>query len=250
MPRPPRVLKDHHSYHVTVRCNNRRFDLQRPAFRKLLLYVVARAKAKFAFKLSAVCVMSNHVHYLMEPDQPQDLPSIMHWLNWYSAMCFNRMLRRTGHFWEQRYHSTAFPTSDLRRALNTLRYIHANPKAASVCRGFAYRYSNYGTYENLRDDEVTDWHPAFLRLGETLDQCAARYRRFCSRYLPRRKAGGRKSAWGRRWLGDARAGASRKEGAFGQMGLWPECQVQNGSALPEEVVEAAERFCRANSGWP
>ena len=28
--------------------------------------------------------MSNHVHYLSEPAQPQDLPKIMHFLNRYS----------------------------------------------------------------------------------------------------------------------------------------------------------------------
>ena len=67
--------------------------------------------------------MSNTVHYLIEPARHEDLPRIMHWLNWYSAMCFNRMLKRTGHFWEQRYHSSAFPTNNRKRALNTLRYI-------------------------------------------------------------------------------------------------------------------------------
>ncbi len=80
--------------------------------------------------------MSNHVHYLIEPKQPEDLPRIMHWLSWYTAMCFNRMLNRTGHFWEKRYHSSGFEKNDYKRALNTLRYIHANPKAAkrlSVC---------------------------------------------------------------------------------------------------------------------
>ena len=38
----------------------------------------------------ALCIMSNHVHYLLEPKESQDLPKIMHWLNWYTAMCFNR----------------------------------------------------------------------------------------------------------------------------------------------------------------
>ncbi|WP_432813573.1 transposase [Pantanalinema sp. GBBB05] len=52
--------------------------------------------------------MSNHVHYLIEPQHPEDLPKIMHWLNWYSAMCFNRMLNRTGHFWEKRHHTPDF----------------------------------------------------------------------------------------------------------------------------------------------
>lgn len=81
---------------------------------------------QYGFKLYALCIISNHVHYLLEPQQPHDLPKIMHWLNWYTAMCFNRLLNRTGHFWEKRYHSTGFPNTDTRRALNTLRYIHAN----------------------------------------------------------------------------------------------------------------------------
>ena len=48
--------------------------------------------------------MSNHIHYLIEPKKAEDIPKIMHYLNWYSAMCFNRMLNRTGHFWEKRYY--------------------------------------------------------------------------------------------------------------------------------------------------
>ena len=30
--------------------------------------------------------------------------------------------------------------------------------------------------ENLRDDGLTRWHGAFLRLGLSLDECATRYR--------------------------------------------------------------------------
>ncbi len=65
--------------------------------------------------------MSNHVHYLIEPAPGEDLSKIMHFLNWYTAMLFNRMLKRTGHFWEKRYYAEGFPTSDLERGLNTLR---------------------------------------------------------------------------------------------------------------------------------
>lgn len=64
--------------------------------------------------------MSNHIHYLLAPRNAWELPKIMHWLNWYTAMCFNQMLGRTGHFWEKRYHSTSFPIDDFRRALNTV----------------------------------------------------------------------------------------------------------------------------------
>ena len=34
----------------------------------------------------------------------------------------------------------------------------------------------YGVYDRLGDDGLTTWHPAFLALGETLEECAAKYR--------------------------------------------------------------------------
>lgn len=74
-------------------------------------------------------------------------------------------MNRTGHFWEKRYHSTGFPVSDKRRALNTLRYIHGNPKAAHMQQEFFYDFSNYGIYDRLTQDGLSQWHPAFLQLG-------------------------------------------------------------------------------------
>ncbi|BAZ26668.1 hypothetical protein NIES4073_75760 [Kalymmatonema gypsitolerans NIES-4073] len=123
MPRFPRNFQPGYCYHITTRCNNREFRLTRNECREVFLYAIKKAKDKFGFKLYALCIMSNHVHYLLEPAQPEELPKIMHWLNWYTAMCFNRMLKRTGHFWEKRYHSTGFANTDKKRALNTLRYI-------------------------------------------------------------------------------------------------------------------------------
>ncbi|WP_414588786.1 hypothetical protein [Scytonema sp. PCC 10023] len=69
-----------------------------------------------------------------------------------------------------------FPPTDTKRALNTLRYIHSNPRAAQMRRSFFYDFSNYGTYDQLTNDGLTQWHPAFLGLGKTLDECARRYR--------------------------------------------------------------------------
>ncbi|MGH1393112.1 MAG: PatA/PatG family cyanobactin maturation protease [Trichormus sp.] len=105
MPRKPRTFKPGYSYHITTRCNNREFKLSRRECREVFLYAIKKALNKFNFQLYALCIMSNHVHYLIEPTQPKDLPKIMHFLNWYTAMCFNRMLRRTGHFWEKRYYT-------------------------------------------------------------------------------------------------------------------------------------------------
>jgi putative transposase len=241
MPRKPRDLKPNYCYHVTVRCNNREFKLIRHECREVFLYALKKAIEKFNFKLYALCIMSNHVHYLLEPAAPEDLPRIMHWLNWYTAMCFNRMLNRTGHFWEKRYHSSGFEKTDYKRALNTLRYIHANPKAAGMQQGFFYDFSNYGTHDRLSDDGLTRWHPAFLSLGKSLDECAAKYRKFCKRYKPKPKPETR-CHWGSKLLPKVLNARERKKRVPGQMSLpWDEWEATN-----EEIREVAEKFVMAN----
>jgi putative transposase len=140
MARPRRSFTPATSYHVTVRCNNQAFDLRRPQSRKAILFCLAKAKGKFDFVLFGICVMSNHVHYLIRPARPADMPRLMHWLNWYSAMLLNRLLRRRGHFWERRYHAAAVPDRAYGHALRVLRYIHANPRAAGMIKDYAYAY--------------------------------------------------------------------------------------------------------------
>jgi putative transposase len=240
MSRQPRQLNAGYCYHITARCNNREFRLIRDECREVLLYAIQQCQEKYDFKLYAVCIMSNHVHYLLEPKQPEDLPHIMHWLNWYTAMCFNRMLNRTGHFWEKRYHSTGFPLSDKRRALNTLRYIHANPKAAGMQQGFFYDYSNYGSYARLSNDGITQWHPAFLALGATLDICAAVYRKFCKKYKPQPKPE-KKNYWGSKLLETMRAKAKATRSSPGQKHLWDDWETPS-----EEISRVAEKFVLAN----
>lgn len=248
MPRKPRELKPGHSYHITTRCNNREFRLTRLECRQVLLYALKKAIAKFGFKLYGLCIMSNHVHYLLEPAAPEDLPKIMHWLNWYTAMCFNRMLNRTGHFWEKRYHSTSFPNTDINRALNTLRYIHANPKAAGMQQGFFYDFSNYGSYDRLNDDGLTQWHPAFLQLGETLDECAAKYRGFCKKHKSKPKPE-KRSRWGANLLPKVLKKKGKSKTSPGQLGL-PWAHESKPDFLNEsgfcEMRETAKKFVLAN----
>jgi putative transposase len=244
MSRKPRNLQPDFSYHITVRCNNREFNLARRECREVILFALDRRGRKYRFRLYALCVMSNHVHYLMAPEHPEDLPKIMHFLNWYTAMSFNRMLNRTGHFWEQRYHSEGFPTDDKERALNTLRYIHANPKAAGMQAGFFYDFSNYGSYERLTDDGLTEWHPAFLELGQSLDECAENYRQFCRRYTPKKKSAN-KSCWGSRFLPRILKGSRRKQGGSQQrlpFALGVETE-------PSVVAEVTQQFVNANRAW-
>lgn len=244
MSRQPRQFKPGCCHHITTRCNNREFRLTRFECREILLFAIQKCREKFGFKLYGLCIMSNHVHYLLEPQAPEDVPNIMHWLNWYTAMCFNRLLNRTGHFWEKRYHSTSFPNSDKRRALNTLRYIHGNPKAASMQQGWFYDFSNYGTYDRLTHDGITQWHPAFLALGTTLELCAAAYRKFCQKYRPQPKPE-RKNHWGSKLLAGLKLKPKSRKTSPGQLDLWERWEAQMA-----EAHAVTEQFLRANSYNP
>ena len=72
------------------------------------------------------------------------------------------MLGVAGILGKQGIYATAIAPKDHRRVLNTLRYIHANPKAAGVRKGFYDPYSNYGHYGRLECDGISEWHPSFL----------------------------------------------------------------------------------------
>ncbi len=261
MPRAPRAFECATSYHVTVRCNNQAFDLRGPQARKAILFCIAKARAKFGFSLFAVCVMSNHVHYLIRPALPTDMPRLMHWLNWYSAMLLNRLLRRRGHFWEQRYHAAAVPDKDADHALRVLRYIHANPRAAHMINDYEYAYSNYRSYVRPAEDGLSAWHPAYLRLGPTLDHCARRYAQFCRRHQPTPKKAFR-SRWGAWQLWREVSAKPANSAGLGQKDLFsatPGARYHGGgkprgfvpvAILRPEVLEQVHRFMRVNQPSP
>ena len=124
--RQPRSLPSGYSFHVTLRCNSRQFLIAKGLRRDVLLAVLYKAKQKVPHKLYAACLMANHLHLLIRPDDASKLPKLMHWFGWYSAMALNRLSGLCGHLREARYYGTASAPKDHRRLLNTLSYIHAN----------------------------------------------------------------------------------------------------------------------------
>jgi putative transposase len=67
----------------------------------------------------------------------------------------------------------------------------------------------YHGYERLTDDGLTQWHPAFLALGATLDLCAAAYRKFCKQYKPKPKPE-KRNHWGSKLLAQIKARSKLK----------------------------------------
>ena len=248
MARAKRLLPSGCSFHITLRCNSRQFLIAKALRRDVLLAVLKKTKQKFAVRVYGLCLMANHLHLLLKPADAKELPRVMHWFAWYSAMALNRLSRRCGHFWEARYFSTPIHPKDHRRMLNTLRYIHANPKAAGARKGFFDPYSNFGHYSRLQSDGISEWSPAFLKLSATLDGRAKRYERFCQHYRHKSK-GVPKSHWGSRMLkrlvSSARTRSKKDKISPGQQRL-PWAWDLRLNQIPEEWHQVAVKFRRAN----
>ena len=66
MPRRPRQLLDGGCYHLIARGNNRQFLFTEEATFEYFLDLVAQAKTRYPAKLYHYCLMSNHIHLLLE----------------------------------------------------------------------------------------------------------------------------------------------------------------------------------------
>lgn len=245
MARAKRLLPKGCCFHITLRFNNRQFLITKKTRKDLILAIIHKAKNKFSFKLYGICLMSNHLHLLLKPSITDDLPKLMHWFAWYSAMSLNRLTGRCGHFWEARYFSTPIPQDDHTRILNTLRYIHANPKSAGIRKGFFDQYSNFGYYQRLHNDGISEWHPAFLKLSTTLEKCAKTYYLFCQKYRIKLKNKRLyKSNWGSQIIKYISESKKRKF-IPGQQSLFLENDLYI-NPIPVDWQKIARRFRKIN----
>ena len=115
-------------------------------------------------------------------------------------------------------------------------------------KGFFYTGSNYGTYERLTDDGLTQWHPAFLEMGDSLDECASRYRNFCIKYTPPKKTQ-RQYHWGSRLLaGIEKPRRNQKYESPRQMNFsfLGRCQVSTNPEITAIASAIASVFVEAN----
>jgi REP element-mobilizing transposase RayT len=94
---------------------------------------VARALKEFEasrYRLFAWCIMPNHVHVLFQPSGTATLASILHSWKSFSAKAANRILGRTGEFWQREYYDHLIRDADeFKRAVH---YIVLNPRKAGL----------------------------------------------------------------------------------------------------------------------
>ena len=124
MARRPRVLFEGAIYHITFRGNAKQPIFIDPRDRRKLLECLDASSALYQTKILVYCLMSNHVHLIVETPKP-NLDRFMGSLLTGYSVYFNRRHQRSGHLFQGRYGAQV--VSGDRYLLNCSRYIHLNP---------------------------------------------------------------------------------------------------------------------------
>jgi putative transposase len=124
------MLKPNATYHVTARANRKEMILHCEAMRTLFLATMKRAKKKFRFQVHNFCIMGNHVHLILHPEQGESLSNIMQWILSVFAMAWNRKHLTSGHVWGERFFSKIIDS--MREFVKTFVYVTQNPVRAQI----------------------------------------------------------------------------------------------------------------------
>ena len=128
-------------YHVITRGNNRQQIFNSSTDYEKFLSLLAVQKVRLPFFLYAYCLMTNHVHLLIER-QADSIGRIMHRVLTGYSQYYNRRYGRVGHLLQGR-HKAILCQSD-RYLSELVRYIHLNPvRAGMVDKAEQYKYSGH-----------------------------------------------------------------------------------------------------------
>ncbi|BBM81979.1 transposase [Candidatus Uabimicrobium amorphum] len=172
--RPARISMMNGLYHITTRCDNKNFYFQEDEDFREYLNIVDRARQKYAFKLHAYCLTSNHVHLLISTPIEDNLSKLMQYINGLYARNYNYRHKRTGHFWGERFYSTIVESEA--QLLNIIFYIELNMTRNGVTRHpKEWKWSSYSQHVKGEGTISIDFHEIYLRLGNTMKQRRKKY---------------------------------------------------------------------------
>jgi putative transposase len=163
MARRPRLEVEGGLYHLIARGNNRQNIFHSDDDHKKFLSLVGAQKEKLKFYLYSYCLMTNHVHLLIER-QADPIGRIMHRVLTGYSQYYNRKYRKVGHVFQGR-HRSILCQSD-RYLAELVRYIHLNPvRAKMVRKAERYPHSSQRAYLGMEPAGAVDVDPVLRLFG-------------------------------------------------------------------------------------
>jgi putative transposase len=140
MPRIARIVIPGIPHHITQRGNNRQDVFFLEDDRRHYLDILRVQSAKWGMEVLAYCLMTNHVHLVAIPQAQDSLAKAIGRTNFVHTQAINRLHRRTGHLWQNRFYSCALDDAHL---IAAVRYVERNPvRAKQAKRAWTYPWSS------------------------------------------------------------------------------------------------------------
>ncbi|MBT5918101.1 MAG: transposase [Alphaproteobacteria bacterium] len=157
MPRRPRIVVPGAPHHVTQRGNRRQQTFFTHWDYRYFLELLEGCCEKYEVALWAYCLMPNHVHLILVPEEAASLSQVVGETHKKYAARINQRHDWKGHLWQSRYASFAMDETWL---LMAARYIELNPvRAKIVNKPEDYRWSSAGAHSNGSLDRLSSSDP-------------------------------------------------------------------------------------------
>lgn len=139
MPRIARGLAGGEIYHIINRGNRRTEVFHNTQDYEKFIELMHEAKKMTNIKLYSFVLMPNHFHFIVEPNEAEDLSKYMQWLLTSYVRYYNKTYKTSGHLWQGRYKS--FIVQKDNYLLTLLNYVEQNPIRAKL-KQWTYVSSN------------------------------------------------------------------------------------------------------------
>jgi putative transposase len=161
MPRSPRIVIPNIPVHVTQR-GNRQFNIfHEDADKEFYMKRFMFYKKKFKVKLYAWCLMSNHVHFVLEPLRKNSLYKLFLCLNTSYVAYYNKKYNISGKLFGNRFFSCLLDNEHL---YNTIRYVELNPvRVKMTSRVDEYEWSSAQEHLGKRNQFYLSRLPNFMQ---------------------------------------------------------------------------------------
>lgn len=141
MSRIPRIVAPEYPHHVIQRGNNKQAVFFDDEDRKFYLKLLNRYANECGCRVNAYCLMNNHIHLLLTPQEKNSLSKTMQKLSLRYTQHVNRKYERSGRLWECRFYSCVIDKD--RYLWSACRYIERNPvRAKLVSDPVKYKWSS------------------------------------------------------------------------------------------------------------
>ena len=167
MPRMARIVVPNYPHHITQRGNRRQRTFFSDDDYLTYLRLLKNAVTKAGVSVWAYCLMPNHVHLVLVPQQKDSLSKLFKDAHLKYTRHINSREGWQGHLWQERFHSFVM---DEHHLLAAVRYIELNPVRAQLCKQPEdWPWSSIHAHLGNKNDQLVYAQPLLSRVGNWLN---------------------------------------------------------------------------------